>query len=104
MAIKNNPKVSVAQLLARAQHQVVRESRSAELPTANASITAEQAEDASRISAGSLTASRLFEHAGAGGDSPSSLQILEKRATLWRLPSCRRKRKMPVRWPPRKTS
>lgn len=67
MAIKNNPRVSIAHLLALAQHQVVRESRSAELPTANASITAEQAEDASRISAGSLTASRLFEHAGAGG-------------------------------------
>jgi outer membrane protein len=67
MAIKNNPRVSVARLLVLAQHQVVRETRSAELPTANAAITAEQAEDASRISAGSLTASRLFEHAGAGG-------------------------------------
>jgi outer membrane protein len=32
-----------------------------------ASITAEDAENGSRISAGSLTASRLFEHAGAGG-------------------------------------
>jgi outer membrane protein len=67
LAIKNNPRVSVARLLALAQHQVVRETRSAELPTANAAITAMQAEDASRISAGSLTASRLFEHAGAGG-------------------------------------
>ena len=66
LAIKNNPRVSVGRLLALAQHQVVRESRSAELPTANASLTAMQAEDASRISAGSLTASRLFEHAGAG--------------------------------------
>lgn len=68
MAIKNNPRVSVARLLALAQHQVVRETRSAELPTANAAITAEQAEDGSRVSAGSLTASRLFEHAGAGGE------------------------------------
>ena len=67
LAIKNNPRVSVARLLALAQHQVVRETRSAELPTATANITAEDAEDASRISAGSLTASRLFEHAGAGG-------------------------------------
>ena len=33
----------------------MRETRSAELPTANAAITAVQAEDASRISAGSLT-------------------------------------------------
>jgi len=67
LAIKNNPRVSVARLLALAQHQVVRETRSAELPTANAAITAVEAEDASRISAGSLTASRLFTHAGAGG-------------------------------------
>ncbi len=67
MAIKNNPRISAARLLALAQHQVVRETRSAELPTANVAITAMQAEDASRISAGSLTASRLFEHAGAGG-------------------------------------
>ena len=67
MAIKNNPRVSVGRLLALAQHQVVRETRAAELPTFNASITAMDAEDATRISAGSLTASRLFEHAGAGG-------------------------------------
>jgi outer membrane protein len=67
LAIKNNPRVSVARLLAMAQHQVVRETRSAELPTANAAITAVQAEDASRISAGTVTASRLFTHAGAGG-------------------------------------
>ncbi len=68
LAIKNNPRVSVARLLALAQHQVVRETRAAQLPTGSASITAEDAEDASRISAGSLTASRLFTHTGAGGD------------------------------------
>lgn len=67
MAIKNNPQVTVARLMALAQHQVYRETRSAELPTANAALTAVEAEEASRISAGSLTASRLFEHAGAGG-------------------------------------
>lgn len=67
MAIKNNPQLSVAKLIALAQHQVYRETRSAELPTGNVAITAVEAEEASRISAGSLTASRLFEHAGAGG-------------------------------------
>lgn len=66
MAIKNNPRVSVSRLLSLAQHQVYREARAAELPTSNAAITAVEAEDATRISAGSLTASRLFEHAGAG--------------------------------------
>jgi len=67
MAIKNNPRVSVGRLLAMAQHQVVRETRAGELPTFSGAITAMDAEDATRISAGSLTASRLFEHAGAGG-------------------------------------
>lgn len=67
MAIKNNPRVTVARLLALAQHQVYRESRAAELPTATAALSGVEAEEATRISAGSLTASRLFEHAGAGG-------------------------------------
>ena len=67
MALKSNPQVTVAHLLALAQHQVYRENRAAELPTGTAAITAVEAEDASRISAGSLTASRLFTHAGAGG-------------------------------------
>jgi outer membrane protein len=67
-ALKNNPRVTVSHLLALAQHQVVREARSAELPTANGAITAEKTLEGSRISAGSLTASRLITHAGAGGN------------------------------------
>jgi outer membrane protein len=67
-ALKNNPRVSASQLLALAQHQVVREARSAELPTANGAITGEKALDGSRISAASLTTSRLITHAGAGGE------------------------------------
>lgn len=66
MALKNNPRVSVSKLLALAQHQVVGEARSAELPTVNGAVTAVKTEDASRISAGSLTASRLLTHAGTG--------------------------------------
>src|SRR6202044_2442202 len=68
MAIKNNPRISVSRLLALAQHQAVREARAGELPTSTASVTAVDAEDGSRISAGALTASRLFEHAGAGAN------------------------------------
>lgn len=68
MAIKNNPRISISRLLALAQHQVVRQARSAEMPTSVASVTAVDAEDASRISAGTITASRLFEHAGAGAN------------------------------------
>jgi outer membrane protein len=67
LAILHNPRISVGRLLALAQYQVVREARSAELPSALGSITAEEAEDGSRVSAGSLTASRLLTHAGAGG-------------------------------------
>lgn len=68
MAIKNNPRISVSRLLALAQHQTVREARSARMPTSVASVTAVDAQDASRISAGALTSSRLFEHAGAGAN------------------------------------
>ena len=68
MANKNNPRVSASHLVALAQHQVVRETRSAYLPNASANLTAMDAQTGSRISAGSLTASRLFEHAGAGAN------------------------------------
>ena len=66
MAIRNNPRIHVGQLLALAQHQVYRQARAGELPTATLAATGVEAEEATRISAGSLTASRLFEHAGAG--------------------------------------
>ena len=66
LALKNNPRISVAALTALAQKQVVRETRSAELPNLNGNITGVDAEEASRISTGSLDASRLLYHVGAG--------------------------------------
>jgi outer membrane protein len=66
LAIKNNPRISAARLLALAQHQVYRETRSAELPTLNGNITAVDANEGSRMGAGALNAPRLLEHAGAG--------------------------------------
>lgn len=66
LAIKNNPRISVGRLLGLAQHQIYRETRAAELPNFNGAITAVDANEGSRIGAGSLTASRLLEHAGAG--------------------------------------
>jgi outer membrane protein len=65
-ALRNNPRVSVSHLLALAQHQVVRESRSGELPALAGSVTAEAAYDGSRIASGALTDSSLFQHAGGG--------------------------------------
>ena len=82
MAIKNNPRVSIGRLLALAQHQVVRETRAAQLPTATGSITAMDAKDGSRISAGSLTASRLIEHAGAGGNFTQLITDFGKTSNL----------------------
>jgi outer membrane protein len=66
VAIKNNPQISIGHLLALSQHQVYREARSAELPTFNGNITAVDANEGSRIGSGSLTASRLLVHSGAG--------------------------------------
>ncbi|HUY80875.1 MAG TPA: TolC family protein [Acidobacteriaceae bacterium] len=67
MAIRHNPNITVGKLLALAQHQVVREARSADLPNLTGNITAVDAKNGSRVSAGYLSASRLMEHAGAGG-------------------------------------
>ncbi|MGA2536911.1 MAG: TolC family protein [Terracidiphilus sp.] len=67
LALKNNPRITASHLLALAAGQVTRQTRSAELPQISAAITAEKAEDGSRIGAGALTDSRLYTHAGTGG-------------------------------------
>lgn len=66
IALANNPRIRVSQLLARVQHQVTRETRADELPDLSGNLTAVEAEEGSRISAGTLSASRLVEHAGMG--------------------------------------
>jgi outer membrane protein len=66
IALKINPRISIAKLLALAEHQVYRESRSAEFPVFSGNITAVDAEEGTRIAAGTLNASLLLEHAGAG--------------------------------------
>jgi outer membrane protein len=66
IALANNPHIHISQLLARVQHEVVRERRADELPNVNGALTAVEANDGSRISSGSLTASRLLVHAGMG--------------------------------------
>ncbi len=67
LALRNNPRITASRLLALAAGQVTRETRSAELPQISGAITAEKAEDGSRIGAGDLTDSRLYSHAGTGG-------------------------------------
>ena len=72
VAIKNNPNISVARLLALAQAQVTREVRSAELPTAFGDLTAVNAHQNSRITAGYLSNPSIYDHA-AGGLTVSQL-------------------------------
>ncbi len=66
MAIRNNPRISASRLLALAQHQVVREAHSADLPFAEEDTTAMDAQEGGRLSAGDLSASRMLTHAGSG--------------------------------------
>ena len=66
LALKNNPRVSYSKLLTFAQHQLVRETRSAELPTATGNLTAVDAHEGTRLTAGVLNNPTVFERAGAG--------------------------------------
>jgi outer membrane protein len=72
MAIRNNPNISVARLLALAQSQVTREVRSAEMPMATGNLTAVDSHDNSRITAGLLNNPSIYNRA-AGGLSVSQL-------------------------------
>ena len=67
LALKNNPRITASHLLALAAGQVTRETRSGELPQISAAVTAEKAEDGTRIGAGALTDSRIYTHAGTSG-------------------------------------
>jgi outer membrane protein len=66
LALKNNPRISVSQLLALAQHQVYREARANLMPDLSGNLTGVDAVDSSRISSGTLTSSQLLQHAGLG--------------------------------------
>jgi outer membrane protein len=66
IALANNPRIHISQLIAKVQHQTVRERRADELPNLNGNLTAIAASDGSRISSGTITASRLLQHAGMG--------------------------------------
>ncbi len=67
VAIQNNPRISVARLLALAAGQVTREVRSVEMPQATTDLDAVDAHQNSRISGGPyITASRILPRAAAG--------------------------------------
>ena len=66
IALANNPRVHVSQLLAKVQGQLVRETRAGELPSLTGNLTGVGANEGSRIGSGTLTASLLLTHAGTG--------------------------------------
>src|SRR5579872_1759791 len=66
LAVKNNPQISVARLIALAQQQVTREVRSNLWPTATGNITGVGAENGTRITAGALNNPIIYERAAAG--------------------------------------
>lgn len=67
LALKNNPAISVARLNALASQQVTREARSALWPQAYANLTAVDARDNSRITAGALNNPIVYTRAAGGG-------------------------------------
>ena len=68
IAIRNNPRIRVAQLLARAQHQVYRQTRSAYLPQVVGGAVAAEADNGGRFTFDGLRSTRLITHAGGGLD------------------------------------
>jgi len=66
IALANNPAIHISQLLTKIQHQVVRERRADEMPNLVGNLTVVGAKEDSRLAAGSVTSSALFNHAGEG--------------------------------------
>ncbi len=66
LAIKNNPQISVARLIALASEQVIREVKSNLWPTATGDLTGVDAQSGSRITAGALNNPIIYERAAAG--------------------------------------
>ena len=72
LALKNNPAISVGRLEALASHQVAREARSNLWPQVYGDLTAVDARNNSRITAGSLNNPTIYTRA-AGGATASQL-------------------------------
>jgi outer membrane protein len=66
LALKNNPQISVARLNALASQQVTREVRSNLWPTVTADLTAVDSDPGTRITAGTLSNSAIYQRAAAG--------------------------------------
>jgi len=72
LALRNNPQISVSRLLSLASGQVTREQKAAYYPSIYGSLTAVDSKEGSRIAAGNLNNSSVYERA-AGGITLSQL-------------------------------
>jgi outer membrane protein len=66
MAIKNHPQIQAAQNEVNYANQQIVENRSAYYPTITGDVTGSQGNDLSRIGAGDIASSRLFDREGQG--------------------------------------
>ncbi len=66
LAVKNNPQISMNRLIYLASHQVTREQQAAFYPTLSGALTAVDANQASRLTAGGLNSPRLLTRAAGG--------------------------------------
>lgn len=66
LALRNNPRIAVARLLALAQAQATREVRSVEMPSVAGNLTAVDAHNGGRITAGLLNNPVLYTRAAGG--------------------------------------
>jgi outer membrane protein len=66
LAVRANPRISAARLIALATGQVTRETRSADYPTITGALTAVDAHENSRVTAGALNNPILYTRAAGG--------------------------------------
>src|SRR5579862_6201545 len=66
LALKNNPRISVARLTALASQKVTREARSSLWPTARIDVTAVDTNPGDRITAGALNNPVIYQRAAVG--------------------------------------
>ena len=83
LAVKNNPDVSAALLYAAAANQVTIETKSADYPTAFASLTGAGAIHSSNLSAGGLTNSAVNNRVGSGVTASQLITDFGRTRNLW---------------------
>jgi len=82
LALKNNPQISVARLIALATHQQTREVRSNLWPTASVNVTGVDSRSGTRITAGALNNPIIYERAAFGTEVSQLIYDFGRTANL----------------------